>query len=170
MHPSAEKNASIFVKKYITIDAPIVLDVGSFDVNGTLKSVLPENSKYTGIDIEYGKNVDCIISKDYKFPLEDNSFDIIVSSSCFEHCDFFWLVFLEMVRCLKKNGYIYINAPSTGHYHGYPSDYYRFYQDSGKALVKWANYNNYNCVLTNSYIDWEDSPLWNDNVMIIQKL
>lgn len=170
MHNSAIKNAKLFINKYITSTNPSILDIGSYDVNGSLKDFIPKNCTYVGLDAEYGKNVDCIISEDYKFPLNDSSFDIIMSTSCFEHCDFFWLVLLEMARCLKVNGFIYINAPSTGPYHGYPNDYYRFYEDTGKAFVKWLNFNNYSFILLDSYIDYYNTDEWKDNVIIIQKL
>jgi SAM-dependent methyltransferase len=143
MHDSALKNAKLFVEKYVSQSLPSILDVGSYDVNGSLKHIFPQGSLYIGLDMEHGNNVDCIIRDDYTFPLESNSFDIVVSSSCFEHCDFFWLVFLEMMRCLRPNGYMYINAPSAGHYHGYPNDYYRFYKDFGKMLIKLATLNGY---------------------------
>jgi len=167
MHESAKINALKFVTKYINKKEPYILDVGSYNINGTLKEVCPVNSIYTGIDVELGDNVDCVI-KDYNFPLEDNTFDVVMSSSTFEHCDFFWLVFLEMVRCVKPNGYIYINVPSSGYAHTFPIDAWRFYPDAGAVLSKWANFNNYNTVLAESYID-ESSEYWKDNVIIIQK-
>lgn len=168
MHETARNNAIKFVEKYVTMNNPYILDVGSYNVNGTLKDVCPADSKYVGIDTELGNGVDCIMGDDYKFPFENNSFNIIMSSSCFEHCDFFWLVILEMIRCLKPQGYIYINVPSSGSYHPYPLDIYRFYPDSGKALVKWINHNNYQCILTDTYMD-KESFFWQDNVIIIQK-
>lgn len=168
MHRSAKQNAIKFAQKYINMENPSILDVGSYDVNGNLRDAFPANSTYTGLDMENGPNVDYLMSPDYRFPFNNEEFDFIVSSSCFEHCDFFWLVFLEMVRCLRKGGYIYINAPSAGAYHAYPKDYYRFYKDTGEALTKWANYNGYSCRLAESYIDTTEG--WRDNVTIIQKL
>ena len=73
-----------------------------------------------------------------------------------------------MCRILKPNGLIYINAPSTGVYHGYPRDYWRFYADSWKGLSKWANKNGYNIQLVESYID--KNTTWCDSVGIFKKL
>jgi SAM-dependent methyltransferase len=72
------------------------------------------------------------------FPFPDESFDLIVSTSCFEHDPCFWMTFREMARVIKKGGYIYMNAPSNGPYHGYPGDNWRFYSDAGQALAYWS--------------------------------
>jgi ubiquinone/menaquinone biosynthesis C-methylase UbiE len=88
----------------------------------------------------------------YSFPLEDNSVDIVVSSSCFEHADMFWLTYLEIMRILKPKGIFYLNAPTKGPHHGYPVDCWRFYPDAGKALTNWGKRNNYNNILLESYV------------------
>ena len=55
-----------------------------------------------------------------------------------------WIgVDIEMCRCVKPGGYVYINAPSTGEYHGYPTDSWRFYRDAAFSLEKWSKYCGY---------------------------
>jgi SAM-dependent methyltransferase len=71
----------------------------------------------------------------YKLPFADGSVDVVLSSSCFEHSEFFWLLFLEILRVLRPEGLFYLNAPSNGPFHRYPVDCWRFYPDSGNALV-----------------------------------
>lgn len=73
------------------------------------------------------------------FSFPDESFDLIVSTSCFEHDPCFWMTFREMCRVVKKGGYIYVNAPANGYYHGYPGDNWRFYSDAGQALTAWSS-------------------------------
>ena len=43
-----------------------------------------------------------------------------------------------MTRIIKPSGYIYINAPTSGPYHCYPGDNWRFYSDAGQALAFWS--------------------------------
>jgi len=74
-----------------------------------------------------------------KLPFEDGSVDLIVSTSCFEHDPCFWLTFREMTRIIKPTGYIYVNAPTTGPYHCFPGDNWRFYSDAGQALAYWSS-------------------------------
>ena len=128
-----------------------IVEIGSQDVNGSLKSVAPVNNDYIGVDFVEGKGVDIILSDPYVLPFEDSSIDVILSSSCYEHSEFFWLSFNEALRILKPTGLLYINAPSNGPYHRYPVDCWRFYPDSGVALEKWANRSGYECALLESF-------------------
>ena len=129
-----------------------ILDVGSYDVNGNLGDILKmsafsfqRNYTYVGIDRSAGPNVDLIYENEWPVPVE--TYDVVVSSSCFEHDDFFWETFLSLARSVKPGGFIYISVPSTGFYHGYPVDNWRFYNDSAIALTKWANKNKEDLVL-----------------------
>jgi len=174
MHYSAYVNAEKFYEKYckIGIEKKKILDVGSYDVNGTVKPIF-EKGQYVGLDMEAGPNVD-VVGVSHNIPFEENEFDIVVSTSCFEHDDMFWISFQEMCRVLKPGGYMYINAPSNGPYHGWPGDNWRFYIDSWKALEKWGKKVGYDIELVERYID-ETTPdptaprIWNDSVGIFKK-
>ena len=167
MHHSAYVNAEKFYHKYCedNIENKKILDIGSHDVNGTLKPIF-QKGQYIGMDMAPGPNVD-IVGVSYEIPFEKNEFDVVISSSCFEHDDFFWLTFLEMCRIVKSGGFIYINAPSSGEYHGYPGDNWRFYKDSWNSLNKWGIRNNYEIELIETYIDEEDR--WKDSIGIFKK-
>lgn len=173
MHPSALFFGGLFFKTYVTSNNLLIVDVGSYDVNGTLKPVIPPNNYYIGVDMEAGKNVDVVIKDIYKLPFDDNSVDIVVSTSCFEHCEFFWLEFLEIIRILKPTGLFYMNAPSNGPYHRHPFDYWRFYPDSGLSLQNWARRNGYNTILLESFIGTQfknnTHEKWNDFVAVFLK-
>lgn len=152
MHLTAYRNCEDFYRKYIGNLLNLkVADIGSYDVNGTLKPIFSKHF-YTGIDQCAGPNVD-LVSDAHKLELANKSFDVVVSTSCFEHDEMFWLTFLEMCRIVKEGGLIYINAPSTGCFHRYPVDCWRFYPDSWAALAKWANHNGYKMKLEESYTD-----------------
>ena len=45
-----------------------------------------------------------MLTDPYHLPFESNSLDVVVSSSCFEHSEMFWLLFLEIMRVLKPEG------------------------------------------------------------------
>ena len=90
------------------------------------------------LDLEAGPGVDFVLDDPHTLPFGDAEFDAVVSSSVFEHTDFFWELFKEMCRCVKPGGHIYINAPSTGPYHPFPHDSWRFYSDAGYSLEKWS--------------------------------
>jgi SAM-dependent methyltransferase len=93
---------------------------------------------YTGVDIHAGGNVDVVLQDPYKLPFDDGAFDLVVSGQMFEHCEFFWMSFAEMVRVLRSDGYIFLIAPSSGPTHGVV-DCWRFSRDAYKALAKWTD-------------------------------
>jgi SAM-dependent methyltransferase len=139
MHNTAMQHGKLFFDTYVDDRADLtIVDIGAQDVNGSLRTVAPANCKYVGVDFAEGKGVDVIIDDPYALPFDDATIDVCVSSSCFEHSEFFWLSFLEVLRILKPEGLLYLNVPSNGYFHQYPVDCWRFYPDSGRALQNWA--------------------------------
>ncbi len=116
-----------------------VLDVGSLDINGSYKSIFPKDRwTYTGVDVAAGKNVDIVMKSPYTLPFLDNQFDLVISGQAFEHIEFFWLTWLEMVRVTRKGGNLILIVPSKGEVHRYPVDCWRFYSDGLRALAKYG--------------------------------
>lgn len=146
-----------------------VIEIGAQDVNGTLRSVCPTGFEYIGVDFVAGKGVDVVLTDPYSLPFGDEEADIVVSSSCLEHSEMFWLVFLEIMRVLKPRGIFYLNVPSNGTFHRYPVDCWRFYPDSGNALVSWARRNNINATLLESFTSAQVNDVWNDFVAVFLK-
>jgi SAM-dependent methyltransferase len=162
LHKSAYISGGKFFSRYATTSSASILEVGSYNVNGTLKDFQPKGSKWVGVDIESGPGVDLVIEDTAALPFEDSSFDYVVASSVFEHDPTFWSTFSEMVRVLKYGGSIYINAPSNGMVHRYPIDVFRFYPDAGKALEKWGQLIRPELRLVESFIGKQNEEPWND--------
>jgi SAM-dependent methyltransferase len=171
MHLSAALNIRSFFDTYSSFflsTEPAILEIGSRVADNTpinqgnsLREHCPTNSQVTGIDFEPGLGVDIVLQDPYVFPLPARSFDVAISSSCFEHSDFFWLTFEEMVRVVRNGGLIYLCAPSSPFlHHPHPVDNWRFQCDAGKALALWAKRRGYKCELLESYIQigggWHD--------------
>lgn len=175
MHPSAYKNAEEFHNAYMPVMAGInqnykVVEIGSQDVNGSLRTIWNPSTDYTGIDFVPGKGVDLILQDPYSIPLESECADVVLSSSVFEHSDMFWLLFLEIMRLLKPHGLFYLNVPSNGDFHRWPVDCWRFYPDSGRALETWAKRSGMNAALLESYTSSQSKvDTWNDFVAVFVK-
>lgn len=168
MHPSALRNAKDFFEVYAkNIEGGTVLDIGSQDVNGSLRQVVPSRFKYVGVDFEKAKNVDVVLENPYVFPFADEAADILITSSCLEHSEFFWLTWLEILRVVKPNGLIYMNVPSEGGFHPYPVDCWRFKLSAAPALQKWGKRAGFNPLLLEAYTDME--PPWHDYVAVFVK-
>jgi len=175
MHTSAMKYGALFFDNYCKNRGNIVVvDIGAQDVNGSLRDVAPDGVDYIGVDFVEGKNVDVILEDPYKLPFDDESLDVIVCSSVFEHSQFFWILFLEIMRVLKPSGLLYLNVPSNGYIHRYPVDCWRFYPDAAHSLVAWANREGYRSKLLESFVSnknklADDEGQWNDFVAIFLK-
>lgn len=171
MHSSSFQHMAQLVSTYLSPDQALaVLDIGSYDVNGSYRALF-DNARwqYTGADLEAGPNVDLVLEDPYRLPLADASVDVIVSGQAFEHVEFFWLAWLEMERVLKPGGLILLIAPSRGPEHRHPVDCWRFYPDGYAALAKYAELE-----LLEVHTDWEpdadhDSALWGDTVGVFRK-
>lgn len=169
MHDTAMMLGKMFFDQYVQKSGLHIVDIGAQDVNGSLRSVSSAQNKYTGVDFVKGKGVDIVITDPYTLPFEDNSIDVIVCSSCFEHAEFFWLMFTEILRALKPSGILYLNVPANGVFHRFPVDCWRFYPDSGKALENWGKRNQYPCVLLESFTGTPITDIWNDFVAVFLK-
>jgi len=173
MHKSSLAHVQGLVHKYLSTSTsqPLkIIDIGSFDVNGSYKQFFLHPAwKYTGVDLAAGPNVDVVLKSPYRLPFDSHSVDVIVSGQAFEHVEFFWCSWLEMVRVLKPGGHIFLIAPSRGPEHRYPQDCWRFYPDGYRALAKYASLE-----LLQVSTDWEpcpceDSATWGDTVGVFRQ-
>jgi SAM-dependent methyltransferase len=152
-----------FVDNYaskIIKDKIRVLDVGSFDVNGSYRNIFADKKyEYIGLDMEKGPNVDIVLKNPYNWDeIETDSFDVIISGQAFEHIEFFWITMSEIVRVLKKNGLLCIIAPNGFKEHRHPVDCYRFFSDGMVALAKYVSmeplHADTNCAPETNFANW----------------
>jgi SAM-dependent methyltransferase len=170
VHPTALTNAGFFFKTYLSAGHRCrIVEIGAQDVNGSLREVCPPGMDYVGVDFAAGKGVDVVITDPYQLPFETESVDVCLSSSVFEHSEMFWLLFTEILRILKPAGLFYLNVPSNGPFHRHPADCWRFYPDSGMALVTWARRCKLSPALLESYVSWQKDDVWNDFVAVFVK-
>jgi len=172
MHDSALDSFLEFKKTYLDIknDRTLnVLEIGS-GYSSDIKQAINNEFNYPGVDIAEGKNVDVVLKDPYKLPFDSDSIDSVISISTFEHTEFFWLTYLEILRVLKPDGLFFLNAPSNSKFHRHSSDNWRFYPDSSIALEKWGKKNNYNPKVLEHYTNYEKGrDIWNDYVAVTIK-
>ena len=169
MHQTAMDAGRLFFECYWREGFDHILDVGAQDVSGSLRAVAPPGATYIGVDIVAGKGVDLVLGDPYAYPFPDGHFDAVVSTSCWEHNPMFWLTFLEDLRVLSARGFLYVNAPSSGPYHGYPLDHWRFYPDAGIALELWGRRMLHPVRLIESFVTDQRVHFFNDYVMVFTK-
>jgi len=86
-----------------------LLDVGCY--NADLKKHLPNNVKYTGIDIAGKPNFFINLDEIDKLPFNDNGFDAVICADVLEHLENIHLVFDELCRVSAK--YLIITLPNA---------------------------------------------------------
>lgn len=119
-----------------------ILDVGARAIrdHDSYKSLFTSAAfEYLGADMEPGNNVDVVLVDAHDWTeIESASFDVVISGQTLEHDPEFWVTIAEISRVLRPNGLCCLIAPSTGPFHRYPLDCWRFYADAGPALLSWA--------------------------------
>ena len=173
MHPSALKSfvdfKNIYLSKFKNKNIKLI-EIGSLAVNSSVRLNLAENIDYVGVDICKGENVDIVLEDPYKLPFENESIDAVISISTFEHTQFFWLSYLEILRVLRNDGLFFLNAPSNSKFHRHETDNWRFYPDSSLALQKWGERNNFNPKVLEHFTNFETGrDIWNDYVSVTIK-
>jgi FkbM family methyltransferase len=183
MHQSAYDHIEACVRQYLDKDKEYkVLDFGS-RMSGKQHLIHRDifrstRSQYVGLDVKDGDNVDVVMPAPYSIPFADETMDVVVSGQVFEHVPYFWASFLEMARVLKRDGYIFLTAPSRGHVHSHPYDCWRFYPDGYRALAAFASlrlvrvHTDFPGRLPNGRLDYASVPggqYWGDTVGVFQK-
>lgn len=125
----------------LTIGGARILEVGSLNVNGSVRSLFTGADYYSGIDMQPGKGVDHVMKATHlKYMFESSSIDIVISTEMLEHDDEFWISMMEMGRVLKPGGHLLVTARGNGFpLHSFPDDYWRFMPSGFKTLFRMAS-------------------------------
>jgi SAM-dependent methyltransferase len=89
-----------------------VLDIGSLDINGGLNDRF-NASEYLGVDIGPGANVH-LVAQGEDLDLPTGSFDVVMSSECFEHNPAWRATLNNMIRMTRPGGLIVFSCATTG--------------------------------------------------------
>ena len=114
-HPEQKKfleNTQIIFEKEFRI-ANKILEVGSQNINGTVRDFFLNAELFVGIDIGDADMVDYVIPGEL-LELPDGWGDIVISTECLEHCEAWKQVFINMIRIVKPYGLVLITCASLG--------------------------------------------------------
>lgn len=144
MHASVRE----FVAKQIvelSVDAPNVdvIEVGSYDENGTVRNLFEGARSYTGIDMREGPGVDIAVDVMMLHSGPWTSWhrraDVILCLEMLEHCLNPWIALVNMAGMLRTGGSLLLTTRGfeTGAFpvHLFPDDYYRFSKSAITGLL-----------------------------------
>ena len=132
-----DMSAKIEFDKYLSNNCGLkILDIGGRDRSKVDRSKFyGSDHEITVLDIADGENVDVVgdahLLSNYFSP---NSFDVLVSTSVFEHLHSPWKVVIEMNRVLKLGGLALVQTHQTLGMHDMPWDFWRFSDQAWKAI------------------------------------
>ena len=114
-----------FARKHKFKIAGNVLEVGSYNVNGSIRDILPIS---VGIDMREGPGVDRVCSvSDLIATFGPDFFNCVVSCDALEHIEDWEAALVNMWAVLKQDGILFLTmANMKKGYHGYPHDYWRW--------------------------------------------
>jgi len=115
-----------------------VLEVGSYDVNGSPRSVIePLGPKsYLGVDSSEGPGVDRAMNAELLTAhLGCDAFDLVVSTELLEHVVDWRRIVSEMKKAVKPGGLLVLTTRSPGFpYHPYPIDTWRYTKEDFEVI------------------------------------
>jgi hypothetical protein len=140
MHQSSYQAMSDIVNRLPLPENAKILDVGSYNVNGTYKPIFSKFN-YTGTDQVDGPNVDIVMDAYLlKNPvtncLIENEYDLVISGQSLEHMEFPLLAAMAMKRAVKISGWVIWIVPFACPDHKYPIDCWRVISDGMRFLLE----------------------------------
>lgn len=115
-----------------------VIEVGSCDINGSLRPIIEswEPAEYIGVDLVKGPGVDVVCNAEHLVDtFGECSFDIVISTELLEHVRNWQQVISNIKRICRPNGIILITTRSYGFgYHAYPYDFWRYEIEDMKEI------------------------------------
>jgi hypothetical protein len=121
-----------------------VLEVGSFDINGSPRSViLPlQPAAYLGVDMVPGPGVDRVVrAEDLATWADGTCFDIVVSVEMLEHVARWQACLRGLLEVVVDGGLLLVTTRSEGFpYHPFPTDNWRYSVTVMRELLERAGF------------------------------
>lgn len=121
-----------------------VLEVGSYDVNGTARSVLAPYgpADYVGVDVAAGPGVDAVVECERLAEWAvDTCWDVVVSTEMMEHVRDWQTCLRNMLEVVADGGLLLVTTRSRGFpYHPFPEDNWRYSVAAMGDLVELAGF------------------------------
>lgn len=90
-----------------------VLEVGSQNINGSIRQYFPNATEYLGIDLGIAPDVDWAVPGEL-IELPTGWAEVAISTECFEHCKNWEKVFINMLRIVAPGGLIIVTCAAPG--------------------------------------------------------
>jgi SAM-dependent methyltransferase len=90
-----------------------VLEIGSQDINGTVRDFFQKGANYLGLDLGMAKGVDWTIPGEL-VELPDQWASVCISTECFEHAATWEQILMNMIRITREDGLLILSIAGHG--------------------------------------------------------
>ena len=90
-----------------------IVEIGSYDVNGSVRSLFSDADTYIGVDLQDGPGVD-VVAFGHELDHATASYDFALSGECFEHDPHWAQTFANMCRLVRPGGMVAFTCASRG--------------------------------------------------------
>jgi SAM-dependent methyltransferase len=97
----------------LLIERSRIIEIGSYDVNGSVRALFGTCSEYVGVDLDEGPGVD-LVAFGHEVDHQDGTYDLSLSGECFEHDPHWVSTFSNMVRMTRPGGLVVFTCASRG--------------------------------------------------------
>ena len=95
------------------VDGAKIIEIGSYDVNGSVRDIFEGAEQFVGVDLTEGAGVD-IVAYGHEVDHADGTYDLSLSGECFEHDPHWQDSFRNMVRMTRPGGLVVFTCASHG--------------------------------------------------------
>ena len=150
-------NSKLLFEKYGTnhfLDGIKVLEIGPSGFPSIYRQIV-NNDKCTWHTMDFedstyigsaNNKLTYVLTDPYTFPVDSESYDIVISGQVIEHVGKIWVWLAEIKRILKKGGLVITINPVSWPYHEAPIDCWRIFPDGIRALASDCNLRLVECV------------------------
>jgi SAM-dependent methyltransferase len=139
MHANSRLLFEKYAKRYFH-GGMRVLEIGPDKFPSTYRSLVEiESITWDYLDLEDHAGLTHLAINEYRFPMQDASYDLVLSGQVIEHVRKVWVWMQELSRVCKQNGLVVTVNPVSWPYHEAPVDCWRIFPDGMKALYETAS-------------------------------
>lgn len=119
-----------------------VLEIGPDDFPSTYRSTVEAAGNavaaWDTLDLYANPRLTFVAESEYRFPIADETYDIVLSGQVLEHVRKPWVWIRELARVCRSGGTVITINPVSWPYHQAPIDCWRVYPEGMKALYEEA--------------------------------
>ena len=138
MHPNDDLLLRRYACEYVEPDQR-VLEVGPSFPSQVQRVLDPTGSTtWHSVDLFEHPSLTYLASDPYEFPIDDDTYDIVVAANVLEHVPKVWVWIKELARVARPGAHVITVNPVSWPFHEFPLDCWRAYPDGMRALYEEA--------------------------------